>query len=469
MAHQRVRDPVHNLIVFDTGQQLERLLWNVLCSRPFQRLRRIKQLGFSELVYPGATHTRFAHSIGVFQTARELMDIVRERAGAERMEAQEQIALAAALVHDVGHGPFSHAFESVGKELGLKLAEHERMSDQLIRESEIAEILREFGSGFANDVADMIKKDGPKTVHNAVVSSQFDADRLDYMRRDRLMTGSQQSAVDLTWLLANLEIADVAVGVDENKFHDVPTFVIGPKAIPAAEAYILGNFQLYPAVYFHKTTRGAEKLFAELLVRLVKLVQDGSKSEVGLDDTHALVRFAKSPDDINTVMTLDDTVIWGALSQLRESKDQLVRSFAGRLQDRKLFKCIDIRALVHHRIDPENDANAEDVEAINHCCEKILDKLNILKEEKEAANGVPAILTDKESRSPYKTGGRPRGPVQRINVRTEGGALIDLKQRSEVVAALRDFKLARAYFDAEHPELEMDIRTIVEKEITECC
>lgn len=469
MAHQRVRDPVHNLIVFDTDQQLERLLWNVLCSRPFQRLRRIKQLGFSELVYPGATHTRFAHSIGVFQTARELMEIVRERAGVERMEAQEQIALAAALVHDVGHGPFSHAFESVGKELGLKLADHEQMSDQLIRDSEIAEILREFGSGFANDVADMIKKDGPKTVHGAVVSSQFDADRLDYMRRDRLMTGSQQSAIDLTWLLANLEIANVAVGVDENKFHDVPTFVIGPKAIPAAEAYILGNFQLYPAVYFHKTTRGAEKIFAELLVRLVKLVQDGSKSEVGLDDTHALVRFANSPDDINTVMTLDDTVIWGALSQLRESKDQLVRSFAGRLQDRKLFKCIDIRALVHHRIDPKNDANAEDVEAINHCCEKVLDKLNVLKEEKEAANGVPAILTDKESRSPYKTGGRPRGPVQRINVRTEGGALIDLKQRSEVVAALRDFKLARAYFDAEHPELEMDIRTIVEKEITECC
>ena len=368
-----------------------------------------------------------------------------------------------AMVHLATHLNLSE------RSLASKLADHERMSDQLIRESEIAEILREFGSGFANDVADMIKKDGPKTVHNAVVSSQFDADRLDYMRRDRLMTGSQQSAIDLTWLLANLEIANVAVGVDENKFHDVPTFVIGPKAIPAAEAYILGNFQLYPAVYFHKTTRGAEKLFAELLVRLVKLVQDASKSEVGLDDTHALVRFAKSPDDINTVMTLDDTVIWGALSQLRESKDQLVRSFAGRLQDRKLFKCIDIRALVHHRIDPENDANAEDVEAINHCCEKILDKLNVLKEEKEAANGVPAVLTDKESRSPYKTGGRPRGPVQRINVRTEGGALIDLKQRSEVVAALRDFKLARAYFDAEHPELEMDIRTIVEKEITECC
>lgn len=471
MAHERIRDPIHNLIVFDTGQQLERMLWEVLCSRPFQRLRRVKQLGFSELVYPGATHTRFAHSVGVFHTARELMDIVRKRAGAGvvRMEAKEQIALAAALVHDVGHGPFSHAFESVGKELDLKLADHEQMSDQLIRESEIAQILRKFGSGFANDVADMIKKDGPKTVHTAVVSSQFDADRLDYMRRDRLMTGSQQSAIDLTWLLANLEIANVPVGVDENKFHDVPTFVIGPKAIPATETYILGNFQLYPAVYFHKTIRGAEKLFAELLVHLVKLVQNGGQSRVGLDNAHALVRFAKSPDDINTVMTLDDTVIWGALSQLRESKDQLIKSFAERLQDRKLFKCIDIRALVCHRIDPKNVENPQHVEVIDHCCEKILDRLGVLKEEKKAADGIPAILTDKESRSPYKTGGGPRGPAQRINVRTEGGDLIDLKQRSDVVAALRDFKLTRAYFDAEQPEVEREIREIVEKEMTLCC
>ena len=106
---------------------------------------------------------------------------------------------------------------------------------------------------------------------------------------------------------------------------------------------------------------------------------------------------------------------------------------------------------------------------IDHCCEKVLDKLGALKEEKKAVDGIPAVLTDKESRSPYKSGGGPRGPVQRINVRTEGGALIDLKQRSDVVAAVRDFKLARAYLDAEHPELEKDIRAIVDKEGAECC
>ena len=140
MAIQRVRDPIHNLIEFDTHDELERVAWNIIQSRPFQRLRRIKQLGFTELVYPGATHTRFAHSIGVFHTAREMMNIVRKKAP-EGQNSREKIALAAAIVHDVGHGPFSHAFETVGRRLGLKLANHEVMSNEIIRNGEIAEIL----------------------------------------------------------------------------------------------------------------------------------------------------------------------------------------------------------------------------------------------------------------------------------------------------------------------------------------
>jgi len=467
MAQQRIRDPLHNLIVFDTGQQLERVLWQVVRSRPFQRLRRIKQLGFAELVFPGATHTRFAHSVGVFHTARQLMDIVRERAGEQRREAQEHIALAAALVHDTGHGPFSHVFETVGKDLGLTLANHEQMSDLLIRNSALADILKDMGSGFANDVADMIKKEGEQTVHNAVVSSQFDADRLDYMRRDRLMSGSRHSAIDFAWLLANLEIANVSIGVEKEKVQEVPTFVIGPKAIRAAEAYVLGLFHLYPTVYFHKATRGAEKLFVELLVRLVKLVQDGSRAKVGLPDNHPLVQFAKEPENIETVLNLDDTVVQGALSQLCAAEDEVIRSFAMRLQDRKLFKCLDIRALVQHKIDPENGRKPDHIEQIDKCCAKVLVALDALKEE-EAACGIPTLLTDEAHRVPYKTGDESREPLEQINVRTAGGALVDLKQCSDVVAGLRDFKLARAYFDRDHPQIEAKIRGIIDMEVQAC-
>jgi HD superfamily phosphohydrolase len=108
---QRVRDPLHNLIRFDESE-LETMLWKVVQTRPFQRLRRVKQLGFSDLVYPGAAHSRLAHSIGVFHTARRLIGVINGYK--DKVEtSKEERALAAALVHDLGHGPFSHAFESV--------------------------------------------------------------------------------------------------------------------------------------------------------------------------------------------------------------------------------------------------------------------------------------------------------------------------------------------------------------------
>src|SRR6266481_5621492 len=243
---QRIRDPLHDIIDFNVDEvHLERVLWQVIQTRPFQRLRRVKQLGFSDFVYPGATHSRLLHSLGVFHTARYLMDVVRKYTHPFEQTKADQ-ALAAALVHDLGHGPFSHAFEDVGRRLGLKMADHEHVSDLLIRDSEVGEALRSMGSGFANDVADLIKSAGPGNIYSAVVSSQFDADRLDYMRRDRLMTGTQLGAIDFEWLVANLEVGSVAHGVDEKSVGTIETFVLGPKAIYAAETYVLGLFQLYP-------------------------------------------------------------------------------------------------------------------------------------------------------------------------------------------------------------------------------
>jgi uncharacterized protein len=141
------------------------------------------------------------------------------------------------------------------------------------------------GSGFANDVADNIKKGG-QDLYGAVVSSQFDADRLDYVQRDRLMTGTQHGAIDYEWLVANIEIGMVQAGVDEAQLKPIETFVLGPKAVYAAESYVLGLFQMYPTVYFHKATRGAEKLFGELLLRTLSLIQDSSLKRTGLPSTH---------------------------------------------------------------------------------------------------------------------------------------------------------------------------------------
>jgi len=161
---QRIRDPVHNLIEFGSDQ-FEHMLWRVIQTPQFQRLRRIRQLGFSELVFPGATHTRFAHSIGVYYTARQLMRVIRRHIQADRCrqfrDHQAEVALAAALVHDVGHGMFSHAFEDICRKLRLPSEHHEAISERLIRNSEISTEFRELGGGFASDVADVIKGGKP--------------------------------------------------------------------------------------------------------------------------------------------------------------------------------------------------------------------------------------------------------------------------------------------------------------------
>lgn len=270
---QRVRDPVHNLIGFGKDQ-FEHTLWRVIQTPPFQRLRRIRQLGFSEFVFPGATHTRFAHSVGVFHVARLLMNVISSHIKSDSSrqfgDHQANIALAAALVHDVGHGMFSHSFEAVGKSLTLAMAKHENVSEAIIRDSEIThEFNRNLGSGFANDVATLIGRKEPGNLYDAVVSSQFDADRLDYMQRDRMMGGVQSSGIDLTWLLANLEVASVPTGADDAPTGSIETLVLGPKAAQTAESYVLSLFHLYPNVYLHKTTRGAEVVFGALMRRLV--------------------------------------------------------------------------------------------------------------------------------------------------------------------------------------------------------
>lgn len=271
---------------------------------------------------------------------------------------QSQVALAAALVHDIGHGMFSHAFEKIGKKLGLALARHETVSEQLIRDSEIAdEFRKELGGGFADDVANVIKAGKPGNLYDSVVSSQFDADRLDYMRRDRMMTGVESSGIDATWLFANLEVASVRAGADADAAGNVETLVLGPKSFHAAENYVLSLFQLYPNVYFHKATKAAERVFYSLVLRLIELTRDGCGVKTGLPRRHPIRRFAESPDQLTSALGLDDTVLWGALPMLVEAPDPTIANYARRLWLRNLPKCIDVRQRLEHEIPLERGAD----------------------------------------------------------------------------------------------------------------
>jgi uncharacterized protein len=465
---QRIRDSVHDLIEFGSDH-FEHTLWEVIQTRPFQRLRRVKQLGFSDLVYPGATHSRFAHSVGVFHTARKLMDVIGKHTGKSLDTAKQPRALAASLLHDVGHGPFSHAFESVGKKLGLKMAAHERISDELIRNGEIADALRPMGSGFADDVAGIIRSESPSSIYDAVVSSQFDADRLDYMRRDRLMTGTRASGIDFEWLLANLEVGEISVGVDDAPVGTLNTFVIGPKAFRAAEAYVLALFQLYPTVYFHKATRCAEKIFCELLFIVIRLIQDGSSARVGLPEQHPIVRFARKSDDIETLLSLDDATIWGSLSMFADSEDQAISELAKRLRDRKLLQCVDIRERLMQKAgiaelasDSLKDAG-DKLARVNEMCVAVRNRIDEWKSTQGDGGGL--VLLDSVSREPYKKA-ETKGPLNQIRIRTNGGQNVDLAEQSRVVASSMIFQADRVYVSRNNANALSAIEDIIAKEST---
>ncbi len=460
---QRVRDALHDLIEFDGGDGFESMLWRVVQTPPFQRLRRIRQLGFSELVYPGATHTRFAHSLGVFYTARQLMKIVdlyASRTPEERI--QREAALAACLVHDVGHGPFSHAFEAIGMRFDWSLvAEHEKHSDILIRSKEtrsIGEVLNGYRPGFADLVADVLRR-GPETVYGSIVSSQFDADRLDYIRRDGLMTGTRLARIDFEWLLANLEIAELqqsATGAGVGQTAEPlsrKTLVLGPKAIYAAEAFSVGLFQVYPTVYLHKTTRGAEKLAQFVLERVAKLVTEGDTSKLGLPATHPLISFFKNPGSSQALCSLDDAVVYSAFSLLRDSDDRLIADFSGRLLDRRLFKSIDLLAMAGLNL---RIKKAEDHEkAVAQLRFGVQNKIDDWITDNPDREG--RILFDFAKREIYK----PMGEEPSMNdiwIR-EGGRLVPLRERSEAVRAIGTFFAIRAYVD----ERDEEARRFVEE------
>lgn len=457
---QRIRDPLHNLIEFGSSHE-EQVLWKIIQTPEFQRLRRIKQLGFSDFVYPGATHTRFSHSLGVYHTAKQLLDVVKRKLGKSFNPTLGDHVLAAALLHDVGHGPFSHAFEAIGKKFNWVMANHEEVSDKIIRDRErdICKILDNEYEGLSTIVANLIKAPTPQKIYGAIVSSQFDADRLDYIQRDRLMTGTRLGGIDFSWLTANLEIEDFPSGIADVHFGPSQTFVLNHKAIHAAESYILALFQLYPTVYFHKTTRGIEKLFVELFSILHKLIQSGDVQKTNLPESHPLVQFFKRPIALSNALALDDTVVLGSLFLMRDAKDSVIAELASRIIDRKLYKCIDVYKRIEYSVDPKKRA-PETLERI---------KQNVKKEIYEWCNikniGYQVLL-DEGKREPYKSAQIEQGPLKQIMIKV-GNDIMDIEELSPIVRTIPNFEFFRVYYREGDTDAKKKIEGIIKQKCEE--
>jgi HD superfamily phosphohydrolase len=349
---QRIRDPIHDLIVFDKDDPFDQLIWRLLNSKEFQRLRRIRQLGFSEFVFPGATHTRFAHSVGVFHTARQLMATLKKLIKPDGFEENKaNTAICAALLHDIGHGPFSHTFEGMQKQRGFKKS-HEAWTVEIIRgDTEVNEILGDYDkknkTNLIKGVGDLLLAKDPTHIYASIVSSQLDADRMDYLQRDQYMTGTGTGRFDYTWLLDSIAVEKINIGLKgDDDVSEQDGLVLTEKGLQAAEGYILGRFHLYSQVYMHKTTRAAEKMLGALLARTADFLTEGNFKATNLAENQPLALFLNNGHNIlNNYLALDDTIIWSALAGMREASDPVIAELSSRLLDRKLFKCIDIGAL----------------------------------------------------------------------------------------------------------------------------
>jgi uncharacterized protein len=239
------------------------------------------------------------------------------------------------------------------------------------------------------------------------------------MQRDRLMTGVQSGGIDFTWLMANLEVGRIKTGVDEESIGEFETFVLGPKASYAAETYVLALFQLYPTIYFHKTTRAAEKLFTELMLRIISLAQDEASGKTGLPKSHPIIKFATEPESVDRALALDDTVFWGALPLLAEATDRKVRDCAKRLQRWELAKCVDIRHRLVAALQLDKASTAQERSER----EKRMDRLIVSIERKlnewaakNSKDEAPKILTDRATRDPYKRFEESKGPLNQIHI-----------------------------------------------------
>lgn len=260
MSDKVFRDPLYNYIAFD--RKRDGWLIDLINCPEVQRLRRIHQLGVSNFTYPGADHTRFAHSLGVTHLMQMVLEHLERVSDAEKIKIARQALLATALLHDVGHGPFSHLFEPC---LGI---DHEEWSIAVIRDetSSVHQVLKRESAYLPDHVADLIDSDSTKhpAWQRALMSSQLDVDRLDYLRRDSLFSGAGYGHFDWHRLLTTVE------------FYNGDTDLVWPvKTALAIEEYIFARYYMYQNVYLHKTTRGFEQLLQAMWRRADTLRKDG--------------------------------------------------------------------------------------------------------------------------------------------------------------------------------------------------
>ena len=290
----------------------------------FQRLRRIKQLGLALFTYQGAEHSRFTHSLGALHLATRILNNLSAR---YKICAESKAAVcAAALLHDIGHGAFSHVVEPI-----LHF-HHENFTIEAVlsSETEVGQVLRSFSNSLAADVAAIIAGKYLPMALAQLVSSQLDVDRMDYLLRDSLMTGAKYGIYDVEWIIKSLEIDEA-----NDRLY------VSARGIHAVEDYLQARYYMFRQVYFHRTLRAAEAVLRSLLRRALQLFAGGKPVwYAGGTAFEKILRGERL--SLKEHLEMDDADVMFHIKQWQKSDDPVLADLSKRFVHRRLFKAFDL-------------------------------------------------------------------------------------------------------------------------------
>ena len=324
MGERIYRDPVHNIIRLRTDSDEGDLMMDLIDSAEFQRLRRIKQLGLGLYTYQGAEHSRFTHSLGAFHLMTRVLDRLGERF---TIQANDRVAArAAALLHDIGHGSFSHVMEKV---LGFH---HEQWTiDVLLSDqTQVGQRLRSYATDLPTRVASVIAGKFQPAALGQLVSSQLDVDRMDYLLRDSLMTGAKYGIYDLEWIIN-------ALAIDEANDR----IYVEARGLYAVEEYLQARYYMFRQVYFHRTLRSAEAVLRSIVRRALHLIDEGQDLWHARDTAFEKILHRQTLN-ITEHLELDDSDFVFHIKQWQKSSDHILKDLCLRFLNRNLLKAIDV-------------------------------------------------------------------------------------------------------------------------------
>lgn len=314
LAEEKVfKDPIHKYV-----HVKDQLIWDLIKTKEFQRLRRIKQLGTLYLAFHTAEHSRFGHSLGVYEIVRRMID--ESFVGREAWNNKDRpLALCAALLHDLGHGSFSHSFEKIFN------TDHEAFTQEIITgNTEVNEVLSKVSETFPQEVADVINKTHKNKLVISMISSQIDADRMDYLQRDAYFTGVSYGTFDMERILRLMRPSKDEVLIKESGMH-------------AVENFIMSRYQMYWQIYFHPVSRGGEVLLNNCLKRVKQLYKEDYQFKMYPKE---FIPFFEGTITIDQYVELDEVTVLFYLKKWIHEEDEILSDLARRFINRDLFKYI---------------------------------------------------------------------------------------------------------------------------------